>query len=697
MKLLFRLALLCLISTVSYAQTVYQIRADSVRIYSGCDTAELIIENHTKDTLGFLFNKGKGRTEFRRIRMKMLGNSLAIVGQDTIQLGTGAGGSAYIQNQNDSVQVANFSIDGLGKSGKGFVSNAGQQIPHYSLKVNNNSRWSIGLINPEPGSAIDGSDFALWRYNDAGTLIAPALTIKRQTGMVDMPSGLIAGPYSRIRGTGTGPTNQSYLMFMESGAVNEVGYIGKRSFNNDDLTFQSARGNVALSAYSAQDPQFNMGTRNLILKTGTLSLSDTTANTIVYAGYGTGIPSFNIRSKGTKLVLSPNINSTNVDHGIGLESGYTWFSVPQSTTSTGWKFYGGTTAIGKISGTGVTEWAGVGRFKGWADASAIGIAAEIGVVNGTAAFTGVDRSASPAKYIPVVLRGGTTDVNSKGFGIDSVGYRFIEFPNVKVLGTDANGYLVSKMPVLSDVLSSGSLTGNNTIVFNKTLAADNMLFDLQQGYALYSDNLASMDSRPGKRLWINTPDSGDIVLGPRAFAYLGGVLRIRMREIKLEGSNGKYVSYGALGTDANGYIVDGSANFVKNGTTTQTANFNVSGSGVLGGNLTVGGNEIVTGTVTATGFNQSSLRALKMNIRDCELNALRIIDSIKVREFEYKKEPGRKVIGIIADDEPAIISGEKHDHLDMMNAVGLLLKSVQELNARLDKLEQKVNQEQSSK
>lgn len=76
-------------SQVMAQKNVYQIRADSVRIYSGCDTAELIIENRTKDTLGFLFNKGKGRTEFRKLRLQTVGsNAIAITGQDTLQLGT---------------------------------------------------------------------------------------------------------------------------------------------------------------------------------------------------------------------------------------------------------------------------------------------------------------------------------------------------------------------------------------------------------------------------------------------------------------------------------------------------------------------------------------------------------------------------------------------------------------------------------
>jgi hypothetical protein len=88
-------ALLCaitllLLANFCFGQSIphiYQIRADTVRIYNTCDTAELVLENRTKDTLGFLYNKGKGRTEFRRLSLERIGASqLAINGQDTIDL-----------------------------------------------------------------------------------------------------------------------------------------------------------------------------------------------------------------------------------------------------------------------------------------------------------------------------------------------------------------------------------------------------------------------------------------------------------------------------------------------------------------------------------------------------------------------------------------------------------------------------------
>lgn len=87
MKILLLILASLILTTCCLAQNIYQIRADSVRIYNTCDTAELILENHTQDTLGFLFNKGKGRTEFKRLQLATVGsNSIAIVGQDTLEL-----------------------------------------------------------------------------------------------------------------------------------------------------------------------------------------------------------------------------------------------------------------------------------------------------------------------------------------------------------------------------------------------------------------------------------------------------------------------------------------------------------------------------------------------------------------------------------------------------------------------------------
>ncbi|SIN69261.1 tail fiber domain-containing protein [Chitinophaga niabensis] len=107
MKRVFWFFLLLLFTQFAQAQHIYQIRADSVRIYNVCDTAELIIENRTRGVAGFLYNKGNGRTEFKRLRLETIGgNRIAITGQDTLDISTlpGISGVDTIYRDGDYVK-----------------------------------------------------------------------------------------------------------------------------------------------------------------------------------------------------------------------------------------------------------------------------------------------------------------------------------------------------------------------------------------------------------------------------------------------------------------------------------------------------------------------------------------------------------------------------------------------------------------
>src|ERR1044072_7528109 len=83
-RIIILLALICLEKAL-HAQYIYTIKADSVKITNSCDTAELIIENHTQTVPGFLFNKGKGRTEFRR-GMQRINDTFVVFGGDRLGL-----------------------------------------------------------------------------------------------------------------------------------------------------------------------------------------------------------------------------------------------------------------------------------------------------------------------------------------------------------------------------------------------------------------------------------------------------------------------------------------------------------------------------------------------------------------------------------------------------------------------------------
>jgi hypothetical protein len=70
---------------------VYTIKADSVKI-TNCDSAELILENHTQGVPGFLFNTGNGRTQFRH-GLVSLGDGSYQIGADTLKAWVQGGNS----------------------------------------------------------------------------------------------------------------------------------------------------------------------------------------------------------------------------------------------------------------------------------------------------------------------------------------------------------------------------------------------------------------------------------------------------------------------------------------------------------------------------------------------------------------------------------------------------------------------------
>ncbi|GAB4294305.1 MAG: hypothetical protein Kow0068_19170 [Marinilabiliales bacterium] len=68
-----------------------------------------------------------------------------------------------------------------------------------------------------------------------------------------------------------------------------------------------------------------------------------------------------------------------------------------------------------------------------------------------------------------------------------------------------------------------------------TLSTANKLIDLQQGYAIYSDNVGS-GIGGNSRLWFDASNNGSMVFGPRAGDSLLNNIRIRARQTSFEGS-----------------------------------------------------------------------------------------------------------------------------------------------------------------
>jgi hypothetical protein len=158
-KILFFFVLLCMKKAV-HAQYVYTIKADSVKITNSCDTAELIIENHSQTVPGFLFNKGRGRTEFRKVFQNLNDNTF-LIGGDTMKLsnvwfqGGNRFGSTGLLGTNDNYPLT-FLQNG---AEKGRIATSGNWLFNTSedkgyLAQFNGDIWTSGTINTEANVKI---------------------------------------------------------------------------------------------------------------------------------------------------------------------------------------------------------------------------------------------------------------------------------------------------------------------------------------------------------------------------------------------------------------------------------------------------------------------------------------------------------------------------------------------------------------
>jgi hypothetical protein len=138
-----------------------------------------------------------------------------------------------------------------------------------------------------------------------------------------------------IQGEPTGTTiTDSYALWVNSGSSR---FDGKVIIS--DNTQVATNDNTITNG----DGSLNMN--------GDIILYNSTKNTIIYNQSGSAIPSLTNRSIGSKLVLRPQVDPSNVDYALGIESSSLWYSVPSSSESH--KFYLGTNERVTIDSTGL--------------------------------------------------------------------------------------------------------------------------------------------------------------------------------------------------------------------------------------------------------------------------------------------------------------------------------------------------------
>ena len=180
------------------AQYVYTIKADSVEI-TNCDSAELILENHTQNIPGFLFNTGNGRTIFRR-GLQQMGNGSFLIGADTL--------SPWVQGGNS------FGTTGI----LGTMDN-------NPLDLYSNGAQRIRLATT--GRTLFGStsDNGLNKFQFTGSIFD---TVGYLTNFSSPFTGSNNSGFLRLRwGSGDG----AYISFFNQANPNRRGYIATPSDN----------------------------------------------------------------------------------------------------------------------------------------------------------------------------------------------------------------------------------------------------------------------------------------------------------------------------------------------------------------------------------------------------------------------------------------------------------------------------------
>ncbi len=175
----------------TYSQYVHQIKADSVRIHNDSCNAELILENRTKDTLGFLYNKGNGRTEFKKVFNK-LSDSGYVIGNDTL-----------------NIRVANGITLSGGQIQLGRATFGNYSTPSFSgtrfLESNNGSIYIRRGIQAASGTVFGAAPHALISY--VHDTLAPGASYSSFGGTVTVRR--ISGSNGSLWGRNQSATNNS--------------------------------------------------------------------------------------------------------------------------------------------------------------------------------------------------------------------------------------------------------------------------------------------------------------------------------------------------------------------------------------------------------------------------------------------------------------------------------------------------------
>lgn len=224
-----------------------------------------------------------------------------------------------------------------------------------------------------------------------------------------------------------------------------------------------------------------------------------------------------------------------------------------------------------------------------------------------------------------------------------------------------------------------------------------------------SDGTAQVTSRGANGTWYNIlrrANNSSAITAYGDWMHQGHVVVQAGKDIRLSAASGSddagdLVYYNGAGTEI-GRVWTSYANSVG------TLNFRTTGSTTILSMTPTATNAYGTWTFSNPIVNPSDIR-LKENVKDSSVNALDAINSIPMREFDWKDDGHHQSVGIIADElekvDPGLVRGGGEDEngtpitkgIDAMYMIGYLTKAIQELSAKVEQLEARVKELEEKK
>ena len=229
------------------------------------------------------------------------------------------------------------------------------------------------IANSLPGVAVFGGDLRV-----SGSSYFTDIDVTGHGAVVVQPYGVSAGQTGEVRFKELAANGGNYTVLKaadsisanlsitlpsaagSNGNVLQTNGSGVTSFVDASSVVTGALSLVSINASS--DITGSRFTSNaagsLVNGNGQVYLNGASSNRIDFSAQGTGDPAFNAPTAGTKVVLYPAAGASATDYALGISPATLWQSIPAADAGMMFKWFGGTTTLAALSGSGNMEISG---------------------------------------------------------------------------------------------------------------------------------------------------------------------------------------------------------------------------------------------------------------------------------------------------------------------------------------------------